>query len=185
MRTVGKLEMALASILQVEPCRRNHFGCWTANLVGWSPENMRHALCDCHWLLEVLQTHNMQRCFSWFDITNTCLKNTWFNGLIDICMWGGCLTIWNQKHAYPPWNLPALISYCVLHIFNLTVTVLQTAVTPFYSMGHGMLVEARLGVRPSSLAWVAQWVGQWKMTKKRNMFHMLNWHVMLHMHRQV
>ena len=102
MRTVGKLEMALASILQVEPCRRNHFGCWTANLVGWSPENMRHALCDCHWLLEVLQTHNMQRCFSWFDITNTCLKNAWFNGLIDICMWGGCLTIWNQKMLTPP-----------------------------------------------------------------------------------
>jgi hypothetical protein len=117
MRTVGKLEMALASILQVEPCRRNHFGCWTANLVGWSPENMRHALCDCHWLLEVLQTHNMQRCFSWFDITNTCLKNAWFNGLIDICMWGGCLTIWNQKNAYPPCNLPVLISYCVLHVF--------------------------------------------------------------------
>jgi len=48
----------------------------------------------------------------------------------------------------------------LIHFFNLTVTVLQTAVTPFYSMGHGMLVEARLGVRPSSLAWVAQWVGQ-------------------------
>ena len=64
------LEMALASIPQVEPCRRNHFGCWTANLVGWSPENMRHAVCNCHWLSRgTANTHNVQQVMLVLDAT--------------------------------------------------------------------------------------------------------------------